>query len=333
MSRQSVYIIAEAGVNHNGDFKLAKKLVFEAKRIGSDAIKFQTFKAENIVTKKAERADYQKENCGGEESQFEMIKKLELSEEEFESLFEYCKEIGIDFLSSPFDLDSIHFLSKLGMRVFKIPSGEITNLPYLREISKVAKKVILSTGMATYDEIGEAISILKENGEKELVVLHATTEYPCPFAEVNLLAMNSIGEKFKCDIGYSDHTKGIEIPVAATALGAKVIEKHFTLDNKMVGPDHRASLDVEEFESMVKSIRNVENSLGDGVKKPTESEMRNIPIVRKSIVAKSKIRKGEEFSEFNLTTKRPGSGLNPMKNWDNLLGKTAEKDYEADDLI
>lgn len=333
MKHEGVYIIAEAGVNHNGELHLAKELVVKAKEIGADAIKFQTFRAENIVTKTADRADYQKENCGGEESQFEMIKKLELSEDEFKELFSFCKEIGIDFLSSPFDLSSIEFLSELGLKRYKIPSGEITNLPYLRAISNVSDEVILSTGMATPGEIKKAIEILKPAKKESLIILHATTEYPCPYDEVNLKAMITIRDSFGFSIGYSDHTQGIEIPVAAVSLGATVIEKHFTLDNEMLGPDHKASLNVEDFKKMVRAIRNVESSFGDGIKKPTKSEKKNISIVRKSIVANGEIKKGEILTEENLTTKRPGNGLNPMENWDNLIGTPAERDYKADELI
>ena len=333
MKASSVYIIAEAGVNHNGSLDLAKELVKAAAEIGADAIKFQTFKAENIVTKSAQRADYQNENCADTDSQYEMIKKLELSDEEFKTLLQHSKDLKIDFLSSPFDLTSIDFLHGIGMDVFKVPSGEITNLPYLRLLAAKAKEVILSTGMSTIDEVRDALAVLENSNISKITLLHATTEYPCPPDEVNLLAMKSLHQKFNLDVGYSDHTQGIEIPIAAAALGAKVIEKHFTLDNSMQGPDHRASLNVEDFSSMVNAVRLIERALGDGEKAPTSSELRNIPIVRKSIVAKKRIEIGEVFSSENITTKRPGSGLNPMKNWDSILGTVSKKSYDADELI
>lgn len=330
----NTFIIAEAGVNHNGDFGLAKKLVDAAVATGCDAIKFQTFNANNLVSKQAQKADYQKKTTGSNESQFDMIKRLELSYDDFRNLKSYCDQKNIMFLSSPFDIESVDFLADLGLAIFKIPSGEITNLPYLRRINFYKRKVILSTGMASTDEILEALSILKDCN---VSVLHCTTEYPCPYEEVNLKVLNTLKDIAKKldnveSIGYSDHTQDIEIPIAAVALGAEVIEKHFTLDRNMEGPDHRASLEPDELKKMVESIRNLEKAIGDGVKKITESEKKNIIVVRKSIVAKKFIRKGEVFSEKNITTKRPGIGLSPML-WDSVIGLCATKDYHEDECI
>jgi len=329
-----VFIIAEAGVNHNGDINFAKKLIDVAKEAGADAIKFQTFKAENLVSKNAKKADYQVTNTGNNESQYEMIKKLELSFDDFIELKKYCNEKGIMFLSTPFDDESIEFLNNLGIEIFKIPSGEITNLPYLRKIGKLEKKVILSTGMADLGEIEDALNVLINSGTKKenITVLHANTEYPTPFEDVNLNAMQTITCAFDVDIGYSDHTMGIEVPIAAVAMGAKVIEKHFTLDRNLEGPDHRASLEPDELKSMVSAIRNIEKALGNGIKKPSKSEKKNIEIARKSIVAKRDIKKGEKFSEENLTVKRPGNGISPMR-WDEIIGKVANRDYKEDELI
>lgn len=326
------YIIAEAGVNHNGRLELAKLMVDKAKEAGADCIKFQTFISKNIVSKNTEKADYQKQQTNSSESQLDMLQKLELSFDEFKELKKYCDFKGIEFLSTAFDFDSIDFLSNLGMKRWKIPSGEITNLPYLIKIAKTKIPVILSTGMSTIDEITKAIDILKTNGCRDITLLHCTTEYPAPYKEVNLRAMYTLNERFSIPVGYSDHTKGTEIAVAAVAMGATVIEKHFTLDRKMEGPDHKASLEPDELKTMIKAIRNVEKALGDGEKKPTESELKNVNVARKSIVAKCSIRKGEIFSEENITTKRPGNGINPMK-WFDVLGQKAIRDFKEDELI
>ncbi|RBQ30139.1 N-acetylneuraminate synthase [Aliarcobacter vitoriensis] len=331
---KKVFIIAEAGVNHNGSIELAKKLIDVAVDSGVDAVKFQTFKSENLVSKNAQKADYQKQTTDKEESQFEMIKKLELDVNTHKELISYCKNKNIMFLSTPFDHDSIDLLSDLGLEIFKIPSGEITNLPYLRHLGKLNKKVILSTGMADIGEIEDAMDILINSGTKKenIIVLHANTEYPTPMEDVNLKAMFTIGNTFDVPFGYSDHTLGIEVPTAAVALGATVIEKHFTLDKTMEGPDHKASLEPDELKAMVKAIRNIEKALGNSVKKPSASETKNKPIARKSIVAKTDIKKGEILSENNLAIKRPGNGINPMR-WDEILGTVATKDYKEDELI
>ncbi|WP_085992726.1 N-acetylneuraminate synthase [Oceanobacillus senegalensis] len=326
------FIIAEAGVNHNGSLKLAKKLVDEASKAGADAVKFQTFKTNQVLTKYAEKADYQKENTDKVENQYQMVKKLELNNKEHQELIEYCKTKNILFLSSPFDLDSIDLLSKLGLKIFKIPSGEINNVPYLRKIGQLGMKVILSTGMATMGEIEFALKILRDEGTTDITVLHCNTEYPTPMEDVNLTAMNTIKNGFKVEVGYSDHTLGIEIPVAAVSLGAKIIEKHFTLDKNMDGPDHQSSLEPFEFRSMVMAVRNIEKALGDGVKRPSKSEVKNIKIARKSIVANTKINKGERFTEDNLDIKRPGDGISPVF-WDTLIGKKAKRDFYKDELI
>lgn len=333
MTKKPVYIIAEAGVNHNGNISLAKELIDKGAEAGVDAVKFQTFKAETLVTKKAKKANYQIENTGNSvDSQYEMIKKLELDYEIHEELKQYAESKGVEFLSSAFDLDSIDLLNDLGMKLFKIPSGEITNYPYLKKVAKQGKEVILSTGMSSLGDIEKALEVLEKNGAKKITVLHCNTEYPTPMEDVNLSAMNTIKNAFNVEVGYSDHTLGIEVPVSAVALGAKVIEKHFTLDKTMEGPDHKASLEPDELKRMVTSIRNIEKALGTGLKKPTQSEIKNIPIARKSIVARKNITKGEVFSEDNLTVKRPGEGINPME-WNNILGKSAVKDYEEDELI
>ena len=326
------YIIAEAGVNHNGSLELAKNLVDKAKEAGADCVKFQTFKANKIVSKNAAKADYQKKQTESPESQHEMLKKLELSFDDFIELNNYCKEIGIEFLSTAFDFESIDFLNQLGMQVWKIPSGEITNLPYLIKIAKLNKKVILSTGMSTMREIEDAVNILKDHGASELIILHCTTEYPTPYEDVNLNAMLAIKEKFGYEVGYSDHTMGIEVPIAAVALGAKVIEKHFTLDRTMDGPDHKASLEPSELKTMVDAIRNIELSMGTGIKEPADSEKKNIAIARKSIVANQSIIKGDILTETNLTVKRPGEGISPMK-WFEIIGTKAIRDFEEDELI
>lgn len=328
----SVYIIAEAGVNHNGSLELAKKLVDKAKDAGADCIKFQTFVAANLTSKSASKAEYQKQQTDSNESQYEMLKKLELSFDEFVQLNEYCKKKDIEFLSTAFDFDSIEFLNSIDMGIWKIPSGEITNLPYLVKIAKLGKPIILSTGMSTMDEIKAAVSILRENGSGEITVLHCTTEYPTPYVDVNLKAMNTIKTIFKLPIGYSDHTVGLEISIAAAAMGAVVIEKHFTLDRNMEGPDHKASLEPDELKAMISAIRNVEAAIGDGEKKPVKSEEKNITIARKSIIAKYNIKKGEIFTEDNLTVKRPGNGISPMR-WYEVIGQPAKRDFKEDELI
>ena len=329
-----VFIIAEAGVNHNGDINLAKRLIDKAIEAGVDAVKFQTFKAKNLVSKNAKKAKYQIENTKNSESQYEMLKRLELSFKDFIELKRYCDEKGVIFLSTPFDNESIEFLNDLGIEIFKIPSGEIINLLYLRKIGSLRKKVILSTGMADLGEIEDALDILINAGtrKKNITLLHANTEYPTPFEDVNLKAMQTIACAFDIDVGYSDHTLGIEIPIAAIAMGAKVIEKHFTLDKNLPGPDHRASLEPDELKAMVKAIRNIEIALGSGIKKPSKSETKNIKIARKSIVAKRDIKKGEVFSRENLTIKRPGNGISPMR-WDEVIGTIAKRDYKEDELI
>lgn len=328
----SVYIIAEAGVNHNGSLELAKKLVDSAKDAGADCIKFQTFVAKNIASKNASKAEYQKQLTNSDESQLEMLKKLELSFDDFIDLYNYCKSKEIEFLSTGFDFDSIDFLNSLGMNTWKIPSGDITNLPYLMKIAKLNKPVILSTGMSTMEDIRAALDVLIENGAGEITVLHCTTEYPTPFEDVNLTAMKTIHTEFEVPIGYSDHTRGIEIPIAAVAMGATVIEKHFTLDRNMEGPDHKASLEPDELKEMVSTIRNVEKAIGTGEKKPALSETKNIAIARKSIIANRTIKEGEILTEENLTVKRPGNGISPMK-WFEIIGKQAIRDFEEDELI
>jgi len=327
-------IIAEAGVNHNGSIELAKKLIDVAEKAGVDYIKFQTFKTELAISKNAKKAEYQKKTTDKNESQFEMIKKLELDTEAHEELMNYCHEKNILFLSTPFDHESIVLLNDLGLEIFKIPSGEITNLPYLKHIGKLDKKIILSTGMANIGEIEDALDILINAGTKKenITVLHANTEYPTPMEDVNLKAMQTIACTFGINVGYSDHTLGIEVPIAAVAMGAKVIEKHFTLDRNLPGPDHKASLEPDELKAMVKAIRNIELAMGDGIKKPSPSESKNIVIARKSIVAARDIKKGELFSEKNITAKRPGNGISPMK-WDEVIGTIATKDYKEDELI
>lgn len=326
-----VYIIAEAGVNHNGSFELACKLVDAARSAGVDCIKFQTFKAENLVSHNAQKAEYQKKTTD-DSTQHDMLKKLELSYEEFLSLKAYCDEKKISFLSTPFDFESIEFLKSIDMPFWKIPSGEVTNLPYLLAIAKTGKPVVMSTGMCEMDEIRAAVRVLRENGTKDIKLLHCNTEYPTPFEDVNLLAMKTMQDSFGLDVGYSDHTKGIEIPIAAVALGAAIIEKHFTLDRNMEGPDHKASLEPDELAAMVASIRNIEKALGSGDKIPSLSERKNISVVRKSIVAKTAVKSGEELTEANITVKRPGSGISPMK-WFDVLGTKAVRDFEEDEII
>ncbi|DAB37596.1 MAG: N-acetylneuraminate synthase [Sulfuricurvum sp. GWF2_44_89] len=330
----SIFIIAEAGVNHNGSIELAKALIDVAAQSGADAVKFQTFKADRLVSKTAQKATYQKLTTDVAETQYEMIKKLELDEAAHHKLITYCKTKKILFLSTPFDHESIDLLDRLGMQIFKIPSGEITNLPYLRHIGSLGKKVILSTGMANLGEIRDALDILIGSGtlKENITVLHATTEYPCPIEEVNLRAMHTIRETFDIRVGYSDHTRGIEVPIAAAAMGASVIEKHFTLDREMEGPDHKASLEPDELIAMIQAIRNIEKALGDGIKQPSPSEMKNIPIARKSIVASRPIQKGERLSAENITVKRPALGISPML-WDEMIGTIASKNYYKDEAI
>ncbi|HAM84984.1 MAG TPA: N-acetylneuraminate synthase [Butyricimonas sp.] len=332
---EKVLIIAEAGVNHNGSLELAKQLIDVAAAAGVDFVKFQTFRAENLVSKQAVQADYQKRNLGSaDQSQFSMLKKLELSRADHQVLLAYCREKGVAFLSTAFDFESIDFLATLKPDLWKIPSGEITNYPYLKRIAQFRKPVILSTGMSTFGEIAAAINVLEEFGltRNQITVLHCNTEYPTPMRDVNLRAMQTMAAELNVSTGYSDHTVGIEIPVAAVALGAKVIEKHFTLDRNLAGPDHKASLEPRELKAMVSAIRNVELALGDGVKRVSDSEKKNKNIVRKSIVAACPIKKGEAFNEINLTVKRPGDGISPMF-WEEVLGKLAGKDFQADDLI
>ena len=330
----SVFIIAEAGVNHNGSIELAFKLIDAAVESGADAVKFQTFKAENLVSKNTQKAEYQKQTTNPLESQLDMLKKLELDVDVHKKLIKYCNAKGILFLSSPFDHDSIDLLNELGLKVFKIPSGEITNLPYLRHIGSLAKQVILSTGMSTLKEVGDALSILVDSGMKKenITVLHANTMYPTPMEDVNLNAMKTIKKEFDVAVGYSDHTLGIEVDIAAVAMGASIVEKHFTIDKAKEGPDHKASLEPEELRAMVIAIRNVEKALGDGIKIPSGSEKPNIVVARKSILANQKIKKGDTLTEENIIVKRPGNGISPMK-WDEVIGLVAAKDYQVDDKI
>lgn len=333
--RNNALIIAEAGVNHNGSLEIAKRLVDEASSAGVDIIKFQTFKAEKLVSKAAKQAEYQKKNIGkGEETQYAMLKKLELSNEQHEELIAYCKSKNIRFFSTAFDMDSIDYLHSLDLGLWKIPSGEITNYPYLKKIASYKEPVILSTGMCELTDIENAINVLVGNGvSKDIItVLHCNTEYPTPMKDVNLKAMLEIKEKFGVKIGYSDHTEGIEVPIAAVALGATVIEKHFTLDRNMEGPDHKASLEPSELKVMVRSIRNIEQALGTGHKTISESERKNIEIARKSIVAAKDIKEGEIFTEENITVKRPGNGISPME-WENVIGKVAKRNFQEEELI
>lgn len=328
----NVLIIAEAGVNHNGSIETAKKLVDIACEAKADIVKFQLFKAKDLTTKKAPKANYQLKSTPLSESQYEMLEKLELTLEEFVDLKKYCERKGIEFLATPFDIKSIEFLEELGINRWKVPSGEITNLPYLERIASSNKPILLSTGMSNLDEVKIAVNLLKAKGNTNITLLHCTTEYPTSHDDVNLNAMITMQNATGLSIGYSDHTLGIEVPVAAVALGASVIEKHFTIDKTLHGPDHISSLDPAELISMVKSIRNIEVALGDGVKKAVNSEKKNLEIVRKSIVASKFIRAGDIFSEDNLTVKRPGSGISPMK-WHEIIGIKAKRDFNVDDLI
>jgi len=327
-------IIAEAGVNHNGDPEMARKLVDAAAATGADLVKFQTFRADRLVTAKAAKAAYQLATTAADESQHEMIRKLELSEAMHDELLKRCSQSGIEFFSSAFDLESLDYLMSLGMQRIKVPSGEITNLPYLRRVGGFGKEVILSTGMSTMNEIDDALTVLEKSGtvRDKITVLHCNTEYPVPMAEVNLRAMQTIRDHFGVAVGFSDHTEGIEIALAAVALGACVIEKHFTLDRNLPGPDHRASTEPAEFRRMVSAIRNIEVALGNSKKEPGISEQRNIHIARKSLAAARPISRGEIFSAANLTAKRPGNGISPMR-WDEVIGQAAQRDFAADELI
>ena len=329
-------IIAEAGVNHNGSLEMAKQLVDKAVESGVDYIKFQTFKASKLVTKTAKQAEYQQKNIGKEgDSQYQMLKKLELSPKDHEVLIDYCKERGIKFFSTAFDFESIEYLHSLNLGLWKIPSGEVTNYPFLKRIAAYNEKTILSTGMCDMEDVRAAVEALYKNGlsKENLILLHCNTEYPTPFEDVNLKAMDALRREFGVEVGYSDHTKGIEVPIAAVALGATVIEKHFTLDRTLPGPDHKASLEPDELKAMVSAIRNIELAVaGDGTKHVSESERKNIAIARKSIVAACDIKAGDVFTEENLTVKRPGSGISPMR-WEEVLGQKAKKDFNEDELI
>ncbi|WP_201582622.1 N-acetylneuraminate synthase [Psychrobacter jeotgali] len=332
---KKVFVIAEAGVNHNGSIELAKNLIDVAAEAGANAVKFQTFKTELCITKNAVKADYQIDNTkDSKESQFEMVKKLELNESAHEELIDYCRKKNILFLSTPFDHDSINLLDKLGLEIFKIPSGEITNLPYLRHIGQLNKQLVLSTGMASLGEVEAAIDVLIKAGSQRdnITVLHANTEYPTPIEDVNLKAMITLGKAFNINYGYSDHTNGIEVPIAAVAMGASVIEKHFTLDKNMDGPDHKASLEPSELIDMIKAIRNIELALGSQIKQPSPSESKNILVARKSLIANKDILEGEVFTEHNLSVKRPGTGVSPMR-WDEIIGTKASRSYKEDELI
>ncbi len=328
----NVLIIAEAGVNHNGRLDLALKMIDEAKKAGADIVKFQTARPENVISKFAEKAEYQKKTTGTGESQLDMCKRIVLKFEDYILLRNHCEEIGIQFLSTSFDLESIHFLRELGCEMWKIPSGEITNYPYLIEIAKTGQPIIMSTGMSTLDEVRTAVDLLKKNGAGEISLLHCTTEYPAPYEDVNLKVLDTLRKEFQLEVGYSDHTPGIEVPIAAVAMGATIIEKHFTLDRNMEGPDHKASLEPDELKQMVSAIRHIEKAMGNGIKIPADSEKKNIVIARKSIVAKRDIVAGDVFTEENITTKRPGYGISPME-WVNVLGQCAKRNFVEDELI
>lgn len=331
MSR--IFIIAEAGVNHNGSLEIAESLIDAAVNAGVDAVKFQTFKADRLVQRDARKAVYQQEHAvNKQETQYEMLKKLELTEQMHRKLMQSCADKGILFLSTPFDMESIRMLADFGVAMMKVPSGEITNYPYLREIARTGKPIILSTGMCGLEEVKAAVAVLREYGSRDITLLHCNTEYPTPMCDVNLKAMQTLREETGLPVGYSDHTQGIEVSIAAAAVGAAVIEKHFTLDRNMEGPDHAASLEPKELRAMVQAVRNIESALGDGEKRPSPSEIKNREVARKSIVAKRAIRKGEAFTEENLTTKRPGSGISPMR-WKEVIGHTADRDYEPDEMI
>ena len=329
---QRTFIIAEAGVNHNGNIEIAKKMIDAAVVFNVDAIKFQTFIANDLVISSAIKAEYQLNNTNNTESQLDMIKKLELNPAQYDEIIAYCRKKEIQFLSTAFDLKSIKLLKSYNLPIYKIPSGEITNLPYLIEIARIGKPVILSTGMSTLEEVRKAVEILKQYGSGEITALHCNTEYPTPYEDVNLRAMLTIKNELEVKVGYSDHTPGIEVSIAAVAMGAKVIEKHFTLDKNMEGPDHKASLEPAEFTAMVKAIRNIEKALGSDIKAPSPSEIKNISVARKSLVAKKYIKKGEVFTEENITVKRPGTGISPMK-WFEILDTMAMKNFMEDELI
>lgn len=324
-------IIAEAGVNHNGSLEIAKQLVDAAKKSGADIVKFQTAKIDSLVSRFADMAEYQKNNIGRVEPQKEMLRRLLLKFEDFSKLAQYCKAKDIQFLSTPFDLESIEFLNDL-VPFWKIPSGEITNYPYLIKIARTHKPLVVSTGMCELSEIDDAMNLLRQNEAGKITLLHCNTQYPTPYEDVNLKAMETLRERYGVEVGYSDHTKGIEVPIAAVAMGATVIEKHFTLDRTMEGPDHKASLEPSELKAMVGSIRNIEKAIGSGSKRPTASEMGNRAVARKSIVAKKNIKQGEILTEENLTTKRPGSGISPMR-WNKVIGTAAIRNFGEDELI
>lgn len=331
---EKVIIIAEAGVNHNGSFAMAKQLVDKAAEAKVDYIKFQTYKSEEVVTKKAEQAEYQKRASGKDETQFDLIKKLELSYDQFVILKSYCEEKGVKFLSTSTGAESVAFLHSLDLDMWKIPSSEVNNYPFLKRIASFNKKTIFSCGMSSLEDVRKAINVLFANGlaRENLYLLHCNTEYPTPYQDVNLKAMVTMGREFGVKIGYSDHTLGVEIPIAAVAMGATMIEKHFTLNRNLEGPDHKASLEPDELCNMVKSIRNVEQALGDGIKRVSESESHNVLIARKSIVAAKPIKKGDMYTEDNITTKRPAGGINPMR-WNEVLGQIAPKDFDIEDMI
>ena len=334
MKSNHVIIIAEAGVNHNGNYELAKQLALKAKEAGADYVKYQTAVPEKVISRYAEMAEYQKENTGKVESQLEMCKRIHLKLSDYAPLKKYCEEIGIKFISTPFDLDSIDVLKDMGMDFWKVPSGEITNYPYLVKIANTHMPVVMSTGMCEINEIREALNVLCDNGltMDQISLLHCNTEYPTPMKDVNLKAMDDLSREFGVRVGYSDHTKGIEVPIAAVAMGAQIIEKHFTLDHNMEGPDHKASLEPDELKAMVDAIHNIERAIGDGVKHVSESERKNIAIARKSIIAAHAIKKGETLTEENLTVKRPGNGISPMK-WKEVIGTVAVRDFKEDELI
>ena len=332
MTNQHVYIIAEAGVNHNGRLDLALKLCDAAKAAGVDAVKFQTWKTELIITKGTKKAEYQEKNLNNDDDQFTMLKKLELSYDNFQIVKQHCDEIGIQFLSTADETESLDFLVNLGMPFIKLGSGDITNIPYLRSVAKYGMPVILSTGMANLAQVSIAYDTLQEAGVKDISILHCTTNYPCPMNEVNLRAMQTMKEAFKCRVGYSDHTMGIEVPIAAVAMGAEIIEKHFTLDQNMEGPDHKASLNPEELKAMVSAIRHIEQALGDGIKRPNASEVEISKVVLKSIVAKTPVKKGDTLTSDNITIKRAGSGI-PAAHWDMIVGTKALHDFDIDEPI
>ncbi len=329
-----VLVIAEAGVNHNGDMTFAKEMIKVAHEAGADFVKFQTFQTNKLVTKDALKADYQIETDSESDNQFEMLSALELTPNDHFELIKHCKETGIGFLSTAFDLESLEFLNRNDVNLIKIPSGEITNLPYLRRVGQFGRDVVLSTGMSTLEEVGQALQAIESQGlsREKITVLHCTSAYPTPFPDVNLKAMISIRDEYNIKVGYSDHTLGIEVAIAAVALGATVLEKHFTLDRSLIGPDHKASLTPDELGGMIGAIRNIESALGQANKECQPSELPNLFAIRKSVVAATAIRKGEFFSDQNLTSKRPGGGISPMR-WDEIVGQRSKRDYEADDLI